>query len=84
MKVFQIQCPSHSPPPTECLFSAAPEVVRSYGWEPTEVFDTIAAGWGNVASLAISSSQLIGVTYSQSRYHEKLTAVLSWFDLCPL
>ena len=51
----------------ECLFSAAPEVVRSYGWEPTEVFDTIASGWGNVASLAISSSQLIGVTYSQSR-----------------
>jgi len=61
-----VKCILFYPETEECLFSAAPEVVRSYGWEPTEVFDTIASGWGNVASLAISSSQLIGVTYSQS------------------
>jgi len=61
-----VKCILFYPETEECLFSAAPEVVRSYGWEPTEVFDTIASGWGNVASLAISTTQLIGVTFSQS------------------
>lgn len=33
--------------------------MRVYGWEPVRCYDSFSLGWGKVADIAISSSQLV-------------------------
>ncbi|XP_020612639.1 katanin p80 WD40 repeat-containing subunit B1-like [Orbicella faveolata] len=53
-------------PDGHSLFSGAQDSMRVYGWEPVRCYDSFSLGWGKVADIAISSSQLIGASYHQT------------------
>jgi len=51
-------------PEGKCLFSAAQDGLRVYGWEPCRTFDCIPLPWGRIQDMAVTASQLIGVSYN--------------------
>lgn len=53
-------------PEGKCLFSAAQDGLRVYGWEPCRILDCIPLPWGRIQDMAVTSSQLIGVSYNLS------------------
>lgn len=53
-------------PEGKCLFSAAQDGLRVYGWEPCQILDCIPLPWGRIQDMAVTSSQLIGVSYNLS------------------
>ncbi|XP_046441601.1 katanin p80 WD40 repeat-containing subunit B1-like isoform X3 [Daphnia pulex] len=53
-------------PEGKCLFSAAQDGLRVYGWEPCRILDCIPLPWGRIQDMAVTSGQLIGVSYNLS------------------
>ncbi|MCJ8738031.1 hypothetical protein PDJAM_G00030840 [Pangasius djambal] len=53
-------------PDGSCLYSGSDDTLRVYGWEPDCCFDVVHVGWGKVVDFAICSSQMIGVSCSQT------------------
>ncbi|TSM20265.1 Katanin p80 WD40 repeat-containing subunit B1 [Bagarius yarrelli] len=49
-----------------CLYSGSDNTLRVYGWEPDCCFDIVPVGWSKVKDFAICSSQMIGVSCSQT------------------
>lgn len=46
-------------PEGKCLFSAAQDGLRVYGWEPCRILDCIPLPWGRIQDMAVTSSQLV-------------------------
>ena len=42
-----------------CLFSAAQDGLRIYGWEPCRILDCVPLPWGRIQDMAVTSSQLV-------------------------
>ncbi|XP_015792145.1 katanin p80 WD40 repeat-containing subunit B1 isoform X1 [Tetranychus urticae] len=51
-------------PDGKAIFSAARDVLKVYGWEPTRTYDTVVMGWGKVNDIAISDNSLVSGTFS--------------------
>ncbi|XP_053211179.1 katanin p80 WD40 repeat-containing subunit B1-like isoform X3 [Panonychus citri] len=51
-------------PEGKTIFSAARDVLKIYGWEPTRTYDTVTMGWGKVNDIAISDNSLVASTFS--------------------
>ena len=48
-------------PEGKCLFSAAQDGLRVYGWEPCQILDCIPLPWGRIQDMAVTSSQLVSI-----------------------
>lgn len=59
--IFPIRCISFSEN-GECLFAGSQESLRVYGWEPTQIFDTVPIPWGKIQDIALAQNQLIGAS----------------------
>ena len=42
-----------------CLYSGSKDVLKVYGWEPIECYDTVPVAWGDVCDMSISNTQLV-------------------------
>ncbi|XP_076110896.1 katanin p80 WD40 repeat-containing subunit B1-like isoform X3 [Mytilus galloprovincialis] len=49
-----------------CLFSGGKDLLKVYGWEPSECHDSIPISWGDVADITLTQNQLIGASFSQT------------------
>ncbi|XP_071174982.1 katanin p80 WD40 repeat-containing subunit B1-like isoform X2 [Mytilus edulis] len=49
-----------------CLFSGGKDLLKVYGWEPSECHDSIPISWGDVADITLTQNQLIGASLSQT------------------
>ena len=56
-------------PDGHSLFSGAQDSMRVYGWEPVRCYDSFSLGWGKVADIAISSSQLVSDNNNRCYVH---------------
>lgn len=43
-----------------CLFSGGKDLLKVYGWEPPECFDSVPISWGDVAHITLAQNQLVG------------------------
>ncbi|XP_063439262.1 katanin p80 WD40 repeat-containing subunit B1-like isoform X2 [Mytilus trossulus] len=53
-------------PDGSCLFSGGKDLLKVYGWEPSECHDSIPISWGDVADITLTQNQLIGASFSQT------------------
>lgn len=42
-----------------CLFSGGKDLLKVYGWEPSECHDSIPISWGDVADITLTQNQLV-------------------------
>ncbi|XP_052816849.1 katanin p80 WD40 repeat-containing subunit B1-like isoform X2 [Mya arenaria] len=53
-------------PEGACLYTGVKDFLKVYGWEPTQCYDSVPIAWGEVADIGITSSQLIGASFSKT------------------
>ena len=49
-----------------CLFSGGKDLLKVYGWEPSECMDSVPISWGDVSDITLTQNQLIGASFSQT------------------
>lgn len=46
-------------PDGECLFAGSADMLKLYHWEPRRCFHSLLTGWGRLADMTLSESQLV-------------------------
>jgi hypothetical protein len=46
-------------PNANYFFSGSNDMLRSYNWEPVQLFDTVQIGWKNILDMIIHKDQLV-------------------------
>ena len=47
-------------PEGACLYAAADDLLKVYGWEPARTYDSLHLPWGRATDIAIAQNQLVG------------------------